>query len=121
MLYTLNLDENNYLLSIAHTQNDYFEIEDISSLDNHLNAYHLVDESLVLDEIKLAEIIAEETAKEEAERQAEQHKADIDEQTLRLAQMFVDMGVNVDDFLDRLDAQSLYTALMTDSLLPEGE
>lgn len=50
-----------------------------------------------------------------------EEKKEIDEQTLRMAQMFVDMGVNVDDFLDRLDAQSLYTALMTDSLLPEEE
>lgn len=50
-----------------------------------------------------------------------EEKKEIDEQTLRMAQMFVDMGVNVDDFLDRLDAQSLYTALMTDSLLPDGE
>lgn len=52
--------------------------------------------------------------------EVEKKKAE-DEQTRKLAKMFVDMGVNVDDFLDRLDAQSLYTALMTDSLLPDDE
>ena len=48
-----------------------------------------------------------------------EEKKEIDEQTLRMAQMFVDMGVNVDDFLDRIDAQLLYTSLMTDTLLEE--
>lgn len=50
-----------------------------------------------------------------------EEKKEIDEQTLRMAQMFVDMGVNVDDFLDRMDAQLLYTSLLTDTLLPESE
>lgn len=50
-----------------------------------------------------------------------EEKKEIDEQTLRMAQMFVDMGVNVDDFLDRMDAQLLYTSLLTDTLLPDDE
>ena len=58
--YTLNLDNNNYVLSIAHTSNDNIEL-DLSEYDlTHLNAYKLVDSALVLDEDKLAEMLAAE-------------------------------------------------------------
>ena len=58
--YTLNLDTNNYVLSIAHTPNDNIEL-DLSEYDlTHLNAYKLVDGALVLDEDKLAEMLAAE-------------------------------------------------------------
>ena len=60
MKYTLNLDTNNYVLSIAHTQNDNIEL-DLSLYDlKHLSCYRLVNNILVLDETKLAEIIAKE-------------------------------------------------------------
>lgn len=53
--YTLNLDVNNYVLSIAHTQNDNIEL-DLSSIDlEHLSCYQLIDGSLILDEKKLNE------------------------------------------------------------------
>ena len=59
-LYTLNTDNNNYVLSIAHTPNDNIEL-DLSEYDlTHLNAYKLVDGALVLDEDKLAEMLAAE-------------------------------------------------------------
>lgn len=58
--YTLFLDENNYVLSVAHTQNDNI-ILDLSKYDlSHISCYRLVNDTLVLDETKLAETIAKE-------------------------------------------------------------
>ena len=55
MLYTLNLDTDNYVLSIAHTPNDNIEL-DLSSIDlEHLSCYQLINGSLILDEKKLNE------------------------------------------------------------------
>lgn len=60
MKYTLNLDANNYVLSIAHTQNDNIEL-DLSNYDlKHLSCYQLINGSLVLDEKKLNESKQEE-------------------------------------------------------------
>lgn len=60
MKYTVNLDENNYVLSIASTPNDNIEL-DLTGIDlSHLNAYQLLDNELVLDEVKLNELIAQE-------------------------------------------------------------
>ncbi len=54
-LYTLNLDTNNYVLSIAHTQNDNIEL-DLSNYDlKRLSCYQLINGSLILDEKKLNE------------------------------------------------------------------
>lgn len=59
MLYTLNLDLNNYVLSIAHTSNDNIEL-DLSNIDlTYLNAYQYLDGELVLDETKKQSIIDE--------------------------------------------------------------
>ena len=59
MKYTLNLDLNNYVLSIAHTLNDNIEL-DLSSIDlTYLNAYQYLDGELVLDESKKQSIIHE--------------------------------------------------------------
>ena len=58
--YTLNLDTNNYVLSIAHTPNDNIEL-DLSSMDlKHISCYQFINNMLVLDETKLSEIIAKE-------------------------------------------------------------
>lgn len=60
MKYTLNLDTNNYVLSIAHTQNDNIEL-DLSKYDlSHLSCYQFVNGSLILDENKLNESQQEE-------------------------------------------------------------
>ena len=63
--YTLNLDENNYVLSIAHTQNDSIEL-DLSECDlRYLNAYQFVNGKMVLDDKKKQAIIeAEKTRRE---------------------------------------------------------
>lgn len=72
MKYTLNLDENKYILSVGHTQNDNVEI-DLSLLDfNYLTAYRFINSEIILDEQKKAELIAEET-----KRQNENEIADL--------------------------------------------
>ena len=58
--YTLNLDTNNYVLSIAHTLNDNIEL-DLSSIDlKHISCYRFINNTLVLDKTKLSENIAKE-------------------------------------------------------------
>lgn len=59
MKYTLNLDTNNYVLSIAHTSNDNIEL-DLSTNDlAYLNAYQYLDGELILDETKKQAMIDE--------------------------------------------------------------
>ena len=59
-LYTLNLDSNNYVLSIAHTQKDSVEL-DLSKYDlSHLSCYRFINGGLVLDEAKVSRLKAEE-------------------------------------------------------------
>lgn len=59
MKYTLNLDNDNYLLSIAFTEHNSYEL-DISTIElAYINAYKLVDGKLVLDEAKKQSIINE--------------------------------------------------------------
>lgn len=66
--YTLNLDENNFILSIAHTINDDTEL-DLSKIElKFLNAYQLIDGEVVLNEERYNELKAEE---EEIEKQIE--------------------------------------------------
>ena len=66
--YTLTLDKNNFILSIAHTENDNIEL-DISKINlRYLGAYQLIDGDIVLNEERKAEIIDEE---EEADKQIE--------------------------------------------------
>lgn len=92
-MYTLNLDENNYVLSIAHTPHDDVAL-DLSEVElKYLNAYQYISGQLILDPVRKAEIIAEE---EERRRKEEEPSRD-----------------------DRLEAQTLYTAMMTDTLLEE--
>ena len=68
MLYTVSLDENNYIMSVGHTSNDTVEL-DLESMElEYLNAYQLVEGQAVLDEERKAEIIAE---NEEQEKQME--------------------------------------------------
>ena len=60
MKYTINVDKNNYVLSIANTIHDNVEI-DLTTIDLlHLSAYQLINNELVLDEVKLNELIAQE-------------------------------------------------------------
>lgn len=68
MKYSLNLDKDNYVLSIAHTMNDNVELN-LEDYDlAYLNAYQFIDNQLVLDELKLKELKSkEEIAQKEQE------------------------------------------------------
>ena len=58
--YTLNYTKDGHILSISHTAADDVEL-DISTIDtDHLGAYQYMDGALVLDEDKLAEMLAAE-------------------------------------------------------------
>ena len=92
MKYTVNLDTDNFILSVANTANDNVEL-DLESMElDYLEAYQLINGQCFLNEERKAEIIAE--------REAEAKKPTA---------------------MDLLEAQVLWTALMTDSLLPEEE
>ena len=68
MLYTVSLDENNYIMSVGHTTNDNVEL-DLESMElEYLNAYQLVEGVAVLNEERKAEIIAQ---NEEQEKEME--------------------------------------------------
>lgn len=59
-LYTLNLNKDNYVLSIAHTSNDNIEL-DLAEIDlSYLSCYQLIDNKLVLDETKKAQLVEQE-------------------------------------------------------------
>lgn len=67
MLYTVNKDENNFILSVSHTANDDTEL-DLDKMDlKYLNAYKMTESGAVLDEVKKALIIADEEAQEKAQ------------------------------------------------------
>lgn len=58
--YTLNLDSKGFVLSIAHTAADNVEL-DLTAIDTaHIGAYQYTDGALVLDEGRLAEMLAAE-------------------------------------------------------------
>lgn len=64
MLYTVNLDNDNFILSVAHTSNDNTEL-DLESMDlDFLNAYQLINGQCVLNQEKKEEIIAEREAED---------------------------------------------------------
>lgn len=68
MKYTLNLDKDNYVLSIAHTPNDNIELDLSNIYTSYLNAYQYLNGELVLDETKKQSMI-DETDKKRTEQQ----------------------------------------------------
>jgi hypothetical protein len=63
MKYTINTDEEGYILSIANTENDTDEI-DIVSIDlNFLNCYKYENGKAILDEEKKQKMLGEEKNK----------------------------------------------------------
>lgn len=68
MLYTVSLDSNNYILSVAHTQHDDTELNLEEMELEYLGAYQLIEGVATLDEEKKAELVAEQ---EEQEKQIE--------------------------------------------------
>ena len=70
MLYTVNTDKNDFVLSISHTVNDDIDL-DLSAIDTgYLNAYQLVGNKLVINQDKKNEI--------EEERQNKAKQTEID-------------------------------------------
>lgn len=86
--YTLNLDNNNYVLSIAHTSNDNVELDLLEYDLTYLSAYQLIDGELVLDEVKLKELKGEEDKRTKAEQIAELKKqlADTDYEAIKYSE-----------------------------------
>lgn len=69
--FTLNLDTDNYVLSIAHTPSDSVEL-DLSKYDlTHLSCYRFINGGLVLDEAKIGRLKAEEEKAKLIEEKAE--------------------------------------------------
>ena len=68
MLYTVSLDENNYILSVAHTAHDDTELNLEEMELEYLGAYQLIEGAVTLDENKKEKLIAE---AEEVEKQEE--------------------------------------------------
>ena len=90
MLYTVSLDEQNYIMSVGHTSNDNVEL-DLESMElEYLNAYQLVEGVAVLDEERKAEIIAQ---NEEQEKQM---------QIITLLEQLHQTDEDMLDFLERL-------------------
>lgn len=59
-MYTVNLDKDGFILSISHTADDNIHL-DLEEMDmDHLNAYQLIGEKAILNNDKLAELVAEE-------------------------------------------------------------
>ena len=76
MKYTLNIDTNSYVLSIAHTPSDNIEL-DLSDIElDYLNAYQYLEGELILDESKKQSIIDEQT-KQSTKQQINSLKEDL--------------------------------------------
>ena len=99
-LYTLNLDANNYVLSIAHTQKDNIEL-DLSKYDpTHLSCYQFMNGEIILDEAKLSRLKAEE---EKAELEAEIEKLKQELATYDYIGVKISMGVSTrEEYADKI-------------------
>lgn len=87
MLYTITLDGEGYILSIANTKNDDTEL-DLSVLDlPHIQAYKLVDGQPLLDEAKLQVMIEAEQRKAKDE-EIEELKRYLNETDYIMAETF---------------------------------
>ena len=89
-MYTVNLDENGYILSVSHTENDDTELNLDEMELEYLNAYRLIDGKAVLDEKRKAELIAEK------ERQTK------DEEIAELTEQLHSTDEDILDFVERL-------------------
>lgn len=90
MLYTVSLNENNYIMSVGHTSNDTVEL-DLESMElEYLNAYQLIEGEAILNEERKAEIIAQ---NEEQEKQM---------QIITLLEQLHQTDEDMLDFLERL-------------------
>lgn len=77
MKYKLLLDENDYLTGFVHTETseDTYEMNPSSMDLGFINCYKLVDNSLIFDEEKKAEVIKAKEEEELAEKEKATHLA----------------------------------------------
>lgn len=116
MLYTVNTDENGYILSVAHTKNDSVEL-DLEKIElKYLNAYQLKDGVAVLDEEKKAEIIAEEEQAEKDEQIMDltNQLKDTDEDLLSFIEDIFTLKNPLTFITDLISLMSKYTKLVAD-------
>ena len=92
MLYTVSLDENNYILSVAHTANDNVELNLEEMELEYLGAYQLLEGIATLDENKKAEI------------QAEEHQAEVNEEIAELETQLAGTDEDLLSFVEDLFA-----------------
>ena len=80
MLYTVNTDKDNYILSISHTNNDNVELDIDAINPSYLNAYQIIEGALLLNEEKKKDILAqnERLAKDEEIEELKKKLADTD-------------------------------------------
>lgn len=74
MKYSVNLDNNGFVLSIYHTKNDNIEIENLTEIGEYLTCCTIADNKLVIDDTKKAEYDASKSKEKTEERKAELHK-----------------------------------------------
>ena len=86
--YDLKLDSEGYVNSISANKNGEYELNPLSLNIERLNCYRLVNNKLVFDDEKLAKLVAEEEEK-----------------------------AKLPTWQEEIEAQVLYTALVTDSLV----
>ena len=80
MLYTVTTNKEGYIMSIGHTANDSIDL-DLQTMElEYLNAYQLIDNVPVLNEMRKTEIIAEKETEEHDEhiRELKQFLKDTD-------------------------------------------
>lgn len=94
MKYTLLLDEERYIHGIQHTgtSTDIYELDIAAMNIGYMDCYKVINDEVVFDEIKYQHLKYDE---EEAKKKP--------------------------TFEERIEAQVLYTALMTDTMLEEEE
>ena len=73
MLYTVNLDNDNFVLSVAHTPNDNVEINNLEDNKQYLHCCRLIGNLLVIDRDKKAAYEAKIKKEETEKRKAELH------------------------------------------------
>ena len=92
MLYTVNLDKDNFILSVSHTKNDNIELN-LDELElAYLGAYKLVDGKVTLDEDRKAEI------------QAEEHQTEVNEEIMELETQLAGTDEDLLSFVEDLFA-----------------
>ena len=74
MKYTINYDNEGFVLSISNTKNDSIEIDNLSEIGEYLNCCKVEGTKLIIDETRKVEYEATKSKSATEERKAELHK-----------------------------------------------